>query len=97
MLILLKQCLIIGKRSGFNEASTLQTSDFTSRCQVTLSFGVGRESKLTRLLQDSLGGRTKTSIIATISPASSNLDVSCFYTSRFYYVSNEIICSFPIL
>ena len=35
-----------------------------------------RESKLTRLLQDSLGGRTKTSIIATISPASMNLDVS---------------------
>ena len=35
-----------------------------------------RESKLTRLLQDSLGGRTKTSLIATISPASSNLDVS---------------------
>ncbi|ESN96200.1 hypothetical protein HELRODRAFT_68075 [Helobdella robusta] len=33
-----------------------------------------RESKLTRLLQDSLGGRTKTSIIATISPASSNVD-----------------------
>ncbi|GAA5845511.1 hypothetical protein JCM11251_001659 [Rhodosporidiobolus azoricus] len=29
-----------------------------------------RESKLTRLLQDSLGGRTKTTIIATISPAS---------------------------
>ncbi|CAH1257570.1 KIF11 [Branchiostoma lanceolatum] len=33
-----------------------------------------RESKLTRLLQDSLGGRTKTSIIATISPASSNVE-----------------------
>merc|ERR1719361_811536 len=31
-----------------------------------------RESKLTRLLQDSLGGRTKTSIIATISPAHIN-------------------------
>ncbi|KAA0189227.1 Kinesin protein [Fasciolopsis buskii] len=29
-----------------------------------------RESKLTRLLQDSLGGKTKTSIIATISPSS---------------------------
>jgi kinesin family protein 11 len=29
---------------------------------------------LTRLLQDSLGGRTKTSIIATISPASCNLE-----------------------
>ena len=33
-----------------------------------------RESKLTRILQDSLGGRTKTSIIATISPAQCNLD-----------------------
>ncbi|XP_012889776.1 PREDICTED: kinesin-like protein KIF11 [Dipodomys ordii] len=33
-----------------------------------------RESKLTRILQDSLGGRTKTSIIATISPASFNLE-----------------------
>ncbi|KAK0090601.1 hypothetical protein PV325_010567 [Microctonus aethiopoides] len=33
-----------------------------------------RESKLTRLLQESLGGRTKTSIIATISPASINLE-----------------------
>jgi kinesin family member 11 len=33
-----------------------------------------RESKLTRLLQDSLGGRTKTCIIATISPAKVNID-----------------------
>ncbi|KDR08648.1 hypothetical protein L798_01550 [Zootermopsis nevadensis] len=33
-----------------------------------------RESKLTRLLQDSLGGRTKTSIIATISPAACNVE-----------------------
>ncbi|XP_012540169.1 kinesin-like protein Klp61F [Monomorium pharaonis] len=33
-----------------------------------------RESKLTRLLQESLGGRTKTSIIATVSPASINLE-----------------------
>lgn len=32
------------------------------------------ESKLTRLLQDSLGGRTKTCIIGTISPARSNLE-----------------------
>lgn len=47
-----------------------------------------RESKLTRILQDSLGGRTKTSIIATISPASSNLEVrtsdflqKCFFLS----------------
>ena len=33
-----------------------------------------RESKLTRLLQDSLGGRTKTCIIATIAPSKSNLE-----------------------
>ncbi|KAM4058535.1 kinesin motor domain-containing protein [Hirsutella rhossiliensis] len=33
-----------------------------------------RESKLTRLLQDSLGGRTKTCIIATVSTAKSNLE-----------------------
>ncbi|KAL8719974.1 MAG: hypothetical protein Q9225_003090 [Loekoesia sp. 1 TL-2023] len=33
-----------------------------------------RESKLTRLLQDSLGGRTKTCIIATVSSAKSNLE-----------------------
>ncbi|KAF9053710.1 kinesin 2 [Hymenopellis radicata] len=33
-----------------------------------------RESKLTRLLQDSLGGRTKTSIVATVSPARCNLE-----------------------
>eukprot|EP01135_Chromosphaera_perkinsii_P007531 Nk52_evm15s913 gene=Nk52_evmTU15s913 len=33
-----------------------------------------RESKLTRLLQDSLGGKTKTCIIATVSPAAVNLE-----------------------
>eukprot|EP00916_Digyalum_oweni_P026295 GHVL01043213.1.p1 GENE.GHVL01043213.1~~GHVL01043213.1.p1 ORF type:complete len:967 (+),score=278.66 GHVL01043213.1:301-3201(+) len=33
-----------------------------------------RDSKLTRLLQESLGGRTKTCIIATISPSSMCLD-----------------------
>ncbi|KAI5300514.1 kinesin motor protein cin8, partial [Ascosphaera atra] len=33
-----------------------------------------RESKLTRLLQDSLGGHTKTCIIATVSPSKESLD-----------------------
>ncbi|CCH58513.1 hypothetical protein TBLA_0A07230 [Henningerozyma blattae CBS 6284] len=33
-----------------------------------------RESKLTRLLQDSLGGNTKTVLISTISPAKINVD-----------------------
>jgi len=39
-----------------------------------LYFTLIRESKLTRLLQESLGGRTKTSIIATVSPANINLE-----------------------
>eukprot|EP01112_Ceratiomyxa_fruticulosa_P016131 TRINITY_DN4840_c0_g2_i1.p1 TRINITY_DN4840_c0_g2~~TRINITY_DN4840_c0_g2_i1.p1 ORF type:complete len:1103 (+),score=300.04 TRINITY_DN4840_c0_g2_i1:27-3311(+) len=33
-----------------------------------------RESKLTRLLQESLGGKTKTCIIATVSPSSGNIE-----------------------
>ena len=33
-----------------------------------------RESKLTRLLKDSLGGHTKTSIIATVGPAQMNIE-----------------------
>lgn len=36
-----------------------------------------RESKLTRLLQDSLGGNTKTALIATISPAKINSEETC--------------------
>jgi kinesin family member 11 len=34
-----------------------------------------RESKLTRMLQDSLGGKTITTIVATLSPAQSNVEV----------------------
>lgn len=33
-----------------------------------------RDSKLTRLLQESLGGRAKTWIIATLSPIASNVE-----------------------
>jgi len=42
--------------------------------EITDTDNTSSESKLTRLLQDSLGGRTKTCIIATISPARSNLE-----------------------
>ena len=35
-----------------------------------------RDSKLTRLLQDSLGGNTKTKIIATLSPSIDCIDES---------------------
>lgn len=51
-----------------------------------------RESKLTRLLQDSLGGKTKTSIIATISPASLDLDDTLStldYASRAKRITNK--------
>ncbi|ANB13419.1 Kip1p [Sugiyamaella lignohabitans] len=51
-----------------------------------------RESKLTRLLQDSLGGRTKTCIIATISPASVNIEETLStleYASRAKNIKNK--------
>ncbi|KAF8541673.1 P-loop containing nucleoside triphosphate hydrolase protein [Trichophaea hybrida] len=51
-----------------------------------------RESKLTRLLQDSLGGRTKTTIIATISPAKMNLEETMStldYASRAKNIQNK--------
>lgn len=52
-----------GEHSLFVCGPFASTNSFTSS-----------ESKLTRLLQDSLGGRTKTCIIATISPARSNME-----------------------
>lgn len=51
-----------------------------------------RESKLTRILQDSLGGRTKTCIIATCSPAKASLDETLStleYASRAKSIKNK--------
>ncbi|KAG0657623.1 kinesin motor protein cin8 [Maudiozyma exigua] len=51
-----------------------------------------RESKLTRLLQDSLGGNTKTALIATISPAKMNSDETCStleYASKAKNIRNK--------
>lgn len=51
-----------------------------------------RESKLTRLLQDSLGGRTKTSLIATISPAPADYEDTMNvleYASRAKNITNN--------
>lgn len=53
-----------------------------------------RDSKLTRLLQDSLGGNTKTLMIACISPASSNYDETLStlrYANRAKNISNKPI------
>ncbi|KAG9510051.1 Kinesin-like protein KIF11, partial [Fragariocoptes setiger] len=51
-----------------------------------------RESKLTRLLQDSLGGKTKTSIIATVSPAVADAEDTLStleYASRAKKITNK--------
>lgn len=50
-----------------------------------------RDSKLTRLLQDSLGGNTKTIMIANISPCASNFEETLStlrYASRAKYITN---------
>nr|XP_039260163.1 kinesin-like protein KIF11-A [Styela clava] len=51
-----------------------------------------RESRLTRILQDSLGGATKTSIIATIAPGLDNLEETLStldYASRAKNIQNK--------
>ena len=51
-----------------------------------------RDSKLTRLLQDSLGGRTKTCIIATLSPTAANVEESLStleYANRAKNIKNK--------
>ena len=51
-----------------------------------------RDSKLTRMLQDSLGGNTKTLMIAAISPASDNYDETMStlrYASRAKMIKNK--------
>ena len=51
-----------------------------------------RDSKLTRLLQDSLGGNTKTVMIAAISPANYNYDETLStlrYASRAKSIQNK--------
>lgn len=51
-----------------------------------------RDSKLTRLLQDSLGGNTKTIMIAAVSPANYNYDETLStlrYASRAKFIKNK--------
>ena len=53
-----------------------------------------RDSKLTRILQDSLGGNTKTLMIAAVSPASDNFDETMStlrYASRAKLIKNKPI------
>ena len=51
-----------------------------------------RDSKLTRLLQDSLGGNTKTVMVAAVSPADYNMDETLStlrYASRAKAIKNK--------
>lgn len=51
-----------------------------------------RDSKLTRLLQDSLGGNTKTIMVAALSPADYNYDETLStlrYASRAKFIQNK--------
>lgn len=51
-----------------------------------------RDSKLTRLLQDSLGGNTKTVMIGTVSQQSSNYEETLstlIYASRAKFIQNS--------
>uniref|UniRef100_F1L594 Kinesin-like protein n=1 Tax=Ascaris suum TaxID=6253 RepID=F1L594_ASCSU len=62
------------------EAGNINQSLLTlGRVIKALTSGAGhipyRESKLTRILQDSLGGKTITTVIATLSPSSTNVEV----------------------
>ena len=64
--------------------SVVEWSQPTMHVSQRILIVFNRESKLTRLLQDSLGGRTKTSIIATISPALCNLEVTLKIVIKHY-------------
>ncbi|KAF3918968.1 hypothetical protein ABW20_dc0108397 [Dactylellina cionopaga] len=62
------------KEAGMINQSLLSLGRVITALVEKSSYIPYRESKLTRLLQDSLGGRTKTCIIATLSPAKINLE-----------------------
>lgn len=61
----------------------------TALCDGKSQYIPYRDSKLTRLLQDSLGGNTKTVMIAALSPASYNYDET-LSTLRYAYRAKQI-------
>jgi kinesin family protein 11 len=65
---------------------------FASIVWMSADRGIDSDSKLTRILQDSLGGRTKTCIVATVSPTRSNLEETLStldYASRAKTIRNK--------
>ena len=62
-----------------------------------------RDSKLTRLLEDSLGGNTKTSFVVTLSPSEVREDIlyfillpSSFFIIYYYYCNSYLVLYFFI-
>lgn len=84
-----------------NVISALVVASSNPHKQVFIPY---RDSKLTRLLQDSLGGNTKTIMLAAVSPASDNYDETLStlrYANRFddsHSVRPVIACDlFPLV
>jgi hypothetical protein len=63
--------------------------DINLICVLCSFFVPFRDSKLTRILQNSLGGNTKTSIICAITPASADETLSTLQVSIFSYL---VVC-----
>jgi len=59
----------LSKKSNSTLSANQSMQSFKGRAK-RKEYVAYRESKLTRLLQDSLGGNTKTCLIATVSPIS---------------------------
>ena len=93
-----KQSKTQSEGERFEEAIKINLS-LTTLCHVISSLVDGkakyvpyRDSKLTRLLQDSLGGNTKTVMIANVGPADYNMDETLStlrYASRAKHIQNK--------
>ncbi|KAL8278654.1 hypothetical protein RQP46_008946 [Phenoliferia psychrophenolica] len=78
------------REAGMINASLLALGRVINKLVEKQSHIPYRESKLTRLLQDSLGGRTKTTIIATISPVNFEETISTLdYAARAKRIENR--------
>jgi kinesin family protein 5 len=74
-------------------------NDFIGKCihaltDIKTTFVPFRDSKLTRILQDSLGGNSKTSLVVNIGPSAKNIEEtlsSLYFGSRAMKVQNKPI------
>ncbi|RQM29578.1 hypothetical protein B5M09_005770 [Aphanomyces astaci] len=88
-----KRTLATGDRVHINQA-LLTLGKVITALSDKKAFVPYRESKLTRLLQDSLGGNSKTIMIACVSPADSNYDETTStlrYAERTRCIQNKAV------